>query len=122
MLTKKDIILETIEYYEDNPVGYDNDKGSCCYYSKDGNICAVGRCMVNPEEVEGNFFTTCINDISYEENIDSLLKKEYRGHDVGFWSDLQQFHDEIIRDYKNKILSEDLYILEQEKLIKKWQE
>ena len=84
-MTAIEIIDETIEYYLVNPRGL-NDNRKCVYISPSGNMCAVGRCLISPEDIL-NPAADSITDLEMK------LKPEYRGHDVSFWSSLQTLHD-----------------------------
>lgn len=99
--TKKEIILETVEYYSVDPAGrrgYDEKLNTCLYLTQDGKMCAVGRCCIEPStEWEGDVQTLAEDrGEEIEEgylSIDNLLKEEYRGYDIEFWQDLQALHD-----------------------------
>ena len=87
------------------------NSGSCEYLVKEnGNMCAVGRCALDAAKLQEDFGGDDVFGISgksaenenqgeYDENdetinhLDSLLKPEYRGHSLHFWSELQNFHD-----------------------------
>jgi hypothetical protein len=89
--TKIKIIQETANFYNLNNRA--DNKISCRYYL-DGKMCAVGRCLNNAENFDKyaeTGFTTSIEDV-YRGDID--FKKDYKGHSVYFWKDLQEFHDE----------------------------
>lgn len=106
MLTKLEILEETFKYYnEDVNRRAVKEEGGCEYLSKDGRMCAFGRCMINPgikEDPETGFTENCY--ISYiKKNVDSLLKEEYRGHENRFWSDIQSFHDSHLNWEKDGI-------------------
>jgi len=97
-MTKHEIIDETVEYYEINPIGRRSIKdpalsGGCFYYRENDGIiqmCAVGRCMVDPKKYapSGAYVSTLLEGEGEE-----ILKPEYRGHEAVFWRDLQQLHD-----------------------------
>ena len=90
-MTKREIILETVEYYKNNPRGYDGDS---CFYFKNGIMCAVGRCMNTPEKfVDNNDDSVSKLFSNNVEDLDLNLKEQYRGHDFSFWRSLQSFHD-----------------------------
>ena len=89
MKTKTEIIEETAAFYNLSNRGYDKESNSCRYLTGDGKMCAVGRCLINPEEQQFNeegahTLLSCSFD---------LLKKEYRIEDLDFWYNLQRFHD-----------------------------
>jgi hypothetical protein len=99
--TKQDylrLLNETVSYYttEKNELSYLNEE--CAYLGEGGSMCAVGRCLINPKGKDLKLDEVSENDTSvevlfkvYQEN--KILKKEYRGFSIGFWKDLQSFHD-----------------------------
>lgn len=100
-MTKKEIILETVEYYKTHNRGLTilNGGALCAYFGNRGDMCAVGRCLINPKKIQtldfnmGDNVTADINKVSEFINIEDELKPEYRGHSLKFWSELQHFHD-----------------------------
>ena len=99
MKTKLEIIKETAEFYNLSNRSFVPEKnnpndGNCVYLTSDGKMCAVGRCMINPSQylnkIEINVETL---DQSTKGGLDTLLKEEYRGNGIGFWTDLQRLHD-----------------------------
>ena len=90
--TKLEIIDETVEYYSNYKRGIASD-GSCSYLTKDGNMCAVGRCLINPTiSMGGTAGLFKVNSKVVE--LEDYLKPEYKGHKTIFWQDLQWFHDD----------------------------
>lgn len=99
--TARQIIEETVQYYSEDPTrrGLSNNN-DCMYKTLDGKMCAVGRCMLE-SELEKIVVSEKFNDWSVDEvfealgldDHDGLLKPEYRGQSLGFWSDLQILHD-----------------------------
>lgn len=97
MKTKLDIINETVEYYSTVSnrsvvLNGNTEVIECCYLSENNKKCAVGRCANDTgiavlHQNEGK----TVNSIT--DTLDSLLKEEYRGHDIYFWKDLQRLHD-----------------------------
>jgi hypothetical protein len=89
MKTKHQIIDETVAYYSEDTkrravVGY-----ACHYFQKEtGNMCAVGMCAIDPQELDGSCYFAALK-LSDEE----IFKPEYRGHSVEFWGELQALHD-----------------------------
>src|SRR5690606_24716056 len=80
---------ETIEYYsEDVNRRAKTDQGGCAYLTKDGNMCAVGRCFSEEGLKE---YGNCPS-FFHHEMID-LFKDEYKIYDQQFWSLLQGLHD-----------------------------
>ena len=91
---EKEILLETINFYNLSNRGYDREGDSCEYLSKSGHKCAVGRCM--------NEETLARKDISgapifffedYHGNIDHIFQDRYKGCRFIFWDYLQALHD-----------------------------
>lgn len=107
MLSKQQIIEETVEYYKNNPFGYDPNKykgfGGCIYYGPEGQMCAVGRCLIDASSISNQGVSAYELFNTFGENI---LQEKYRGHDLAFWQYLQNFHDDCaggyfkIEDYK----------------------
>lgn len=90
-MTKLEILDETVEYYKKNP------RSRQVYLDVDGSMCAVGRCVINPEDFQNRSNRAGLYGIvSLRTNglfSDKDLKEEYRGHDVEFWSAIQNLHD-----------------------------
>lgn len=111
-MTKEEIIKETIEWYSvpgrrSKESSFVTDAPACKYLSENGNMCAVGRVLI-PESLQKvkelqntadlhtmaeNFGDEIQVDHFYTYSIDKLLKEEYRGHEIEFWSSLQNLHD-----------------------------
>lgn len=119
-LTKLEIIEETYRFYNADtskraakPRQGSDSRTVCEYLNSDGNKCAFGRVMTD-EAIEqfGNHGgpvsdliderfddehedMICTNDLDSERQyyIDQIVKPQYQGHSVEFWSDLQTFHD-----------------------------
>jgi hypothetical protein len=94
---EKEILLETISFYNSENRGYDKLSGHCVYEGLDGNRCAVGRCMTDEGikfakkfPVDGASDVIVIN---YKVNINSLLQEKYQGASLNFWKRLQSLHD-----------------------------
>lgn len=106
-MTKLEILEETFNYYTEDPIGRRGvDKGNnCVNITLDGKMCAFGRCMINPDGYIGgsceiinynlNILKNKDNNILYKTEylLDTILKEEYRGHDVLFWQQIQNWHD-----------------------------
>jgi hypothetical protein len=101
--TKKEIILETAEFYGSDPsrraVVNQDGRAKCRYLTEDGRKCAVGRCLIegkkmlyfgNQEPMSAELIDIAVNEIA---NLQDILMPEYRGHDIYFWGCLQEFHD-----------------------------
>lgn len=101
--SKKEIIDETVEVYSKDPSqrGFVvNAMGLqvCKYLTDDGRMCAVGRCLIPnqlmiAEDQSPQTYLNSSMSIGKVVNLEEILKEEYRGHDIQFWKDLQQFHD-----------------------------
>lgn len=91
------LVNETVSYYtKEKKERAINNEGDCSYYTK-GNMCAVGRCLINPKDKDRilkgkiNSNTSVIRLLdTFSENI---FKKDYRGFSKGLWIYLQNFHD-----------------------------
>lgn len=94
MKTKIEIIQETVAYYSEDPSrrGTDRQGNFCAYLTEEGNMCAVGRCMISPStQMAGSIRTLSRDDAPVI--LEEELKPEYRGHVPSFWSNLQDLHD-----------------------------
>lgn len=88
------VLSETVQYYCEDPSrrGVTAD-GACLYYDGEtDNCCAVGRCLLDPTKAEGDLGAVeDLFDNDYEGQ--GILKEEYRGLPLKFWSQLQNWHD-----------------------------
>lgn len=102
--TKIEIINETIEFYSENPklkraivisesrsLNNNFDFGSINYQYKtsEGKACAVGRCLI-----ESAPFTELNKTGFVNLRVLNYLKSDYEGHNLKFWKDLQELHDD----------------------------
>jgi|TARA_R100001530_G_C4255259_1_gene138973 hypothetical protein len=94
----KQILKETIDYYAEDP---DNrrsiDKDGNCNYTWGDTHCAVGR-YLKPEYQkesweENNRSVFQLAQYSDDYDIDQFLVKDVQGLDLGFWRNMQDFHD-----------------------------
>lgn len=93
MRTYLDVVNETVEYYKNNPFGYDKGNESCCYFGPNGEMCAVGRCLNNPELLANKVIN---GDIVIEKGFGGGLKDEYLHlNNPDFWQSLQYYHDSL---------------------------
>jgi len=96
-MTKKEIIIETVNHYSPNPQQLRSKFGISCLYNGANNThCAVGRCMLTKYKKQGKnlgFNTNSVHYIKPINSIDDILLPKYRGHSVDFWGDLQKLHD-----------------------------
>lgn len=90
------LLAETIVYF-DSPEKFGNDvHGSCVYLNPEtGAMCAVGRCLTSPKEMIGCM--SAIEDVVDGDNdqdcLDAMMRPEYVGIPLEFWSRLQAVHD-----------------------------
>lgn len=94
---KKEFALTQIAPYFKDPstCGYDAAYQICCYVNKMGKMCVAGKCMINPQENEGQ---GSINSILTRKTQSEVFKPEFVGIlSQSEWSDLQQIHDSIAK-------------------------
>jgi hypothetical protein len=96
MKTKKQIINETVRYYSKHPRGLEVNAIGCSYLTKEGNMCAVGRCMTKKSlKIQKIIGVGDSDDLfTLVGEPDKILKKPYHGHPKYFWKELQDFHDD----------------------------
>lgn len=83
------LINETIEYYKNNDRAIRN--GDCLYYDNGtGNMCAVGRCLEDPEN-----YSDRVNNVKnlLQSEGDVMFQEKYRNYPSELWDELQDFHD-----------------------------
>ena len=98
-MTKTEIIEETANFYNLSNRGYDDSITQCIYKNGEDKKCAVGRCL-NSETTPHNIFkfrgdvedleSFCISQDIF---LEDLFLEQYKGHEIEFWTDLQNFHD-----------------------------
>lgn len=109
-MTKIEIIEETIKFYSEDPSrrAVDADR-KCKYLTYDGRKCAYGRCMTEEAVQDAAKVQASIKKLLhdrydayniYREPSDSYifdepLQEKYHGHNIGFWEDIQNLHDEM---------------------------
>lgn len=92
--TKKEIILETAKSYNSQNRSLPLGSVYSCLYKSGKNKCAVGRCLLSKSKLfKLEFNDTPVDNYSAIE-LDCELKKEYRGHSINFWRDVQFLHDQ----------------------------
>lgn len=102
MKTTIEIIDETIEFYNKNPRS--TSSLGCLYYNlKTKTKCAFSRCCTE----EG------IKVLKLHEfrglghfDIESIIKEEYKKHELMFWVNLQKLHD-IDKNWNDNELTEE---------------
>jgi hypothetical protein len=94
-----DIVNETVEYYSWDITRRAIYGDVCMYRTPEGKMCSVGRCLkpgfkvdMTKSQTLGQFLTNHNLD-STSEDLDTMLKREYRGHSISFWRALQTLHD-----------------------------
>lgn len=97
--TKEDyrkLLKETADFYsEDVSRRALNEMGRCRYLvPENGNMCAFGRCMIDPENVSEGESVTQFGLNPKGPSMDEVLKDEYKGYHLEFWRDLQRLHDD----------------------------
>ena len=94
----QEILKDTVDYYREDP---DNrrsiDKDGNCNYTWGDTHCAVGR-YLKPEHQkenwsENNSSVFQLAQFSDDYNIDQFLIEKAQGLDLGFWRNMQDFHD-----------------------------
>lgn len=90
-MTEIELLDETVEYYETHKRGISKN-GNCVYYN-DGNMCGVGRCLIDPKS-----FADVVGGVQYLERhknvaLDDILQDKYKGFGIMFWHHIQEFHD-----------------------------
>lgn len=96
-MTKVEIIQETADYYSQDTsrrgTFEHNSTLKCAYLTSDGKMCAVGRCLINPEALDPATSIGVVLDMVMRGELE--FKEQYKGHedDAVFWSRLQSFHD-----------------------------
>ncbi len=89
------VLSETVQYYCEDPSRRGiSAEGACLYYDPEtDNCCAVGRCLEDPISAEGDWGAVeDLFDADFEG--EAILKEEYRGLPIKFWSQLQNWHDD----------------------------
>lgn len=95
MKTKLQIIQETADYYSADPSKRAVNDGNCYYFSPDEQKCAIGRLSKIPKKLEdvSRAYYTIEELLPARFSDKQIFKKDYQGHEVKFWMDLQNFHD-----------------------------
>lgn len=91
---EKEILLETVSFFNLSNRGYDEEGDSCEYLSKSGLKCAVGRCMNEETLVRKDIKGLAVNSLGDDDdNIDHIFQDRYKGCSPVFWDYLQALHD-----------------------------
>lgn len=108
-MTKLEIIDELTRVYITNPIlrATTQDGSTCLYQTDDGRQCIVGRCLLPGTifmgDPSGDDFknapegcvTPRMGGVSNIKKFESKLQPSYRGHEISFWEDLQEWHDRV---------------------------
>jgi hypothetical protein len=110
VMSDYEILVETANFYNADPIGRRSvipneaapeENYRCEYNGANGKHCAFGRLVKTDAEsqaiieaqngsgvryISGNL-------ISKNKDLDSILLRQYQGHTVEFWEDIQQLHD-----------------------------
>lgn len=132
-LEEKALIAETVRYYADpsklgRPLDKKADGPSCQYITAEGNMCAVGRCLIDPQYVIDNIASTTLGTLVIHGLTGEHFKEEYRGFTFSLWKTLQVYHD--YREEKETLTEEKIlsdidqvyknYLLTSEDWVKKY--
>jgi hypothetical protein len=98
--SKNDILNEVYTHYKE-PGNRAIDPETGLGYYRDPSSekrCAVGLCLdyskVRSKRLdEFNKGNLDVYDIHKKYGLDEVLKQDYKGHDIEFWAQLQNFHD-----------------------------
>jgi hypothetical protein len=101
-MTKLEIIEELFDnHFVKNPKkrGMTIGGTSCVYYNPDTrNKCAVGMCLTTKalSRIGRATFSGGVTQLDkmFNNDLDSAMKPQYRGHENAFWMSLQQLHDD----------------------------
>lgn len=97
MKTQTDIVIETLQFYLEDPKNRLAYANGGCFYGRPGGEtrnCALGRCMTDAA-LERFWDSGHAADVLAKTcgSLDQFLKPEYHGHSTEFWDDLQRLHD-----------------------------
>lgn len=109
-MTAIEIIEDTVAYYSEdtNRRATNIVNGMCEYLTKDGRMCAVGRCLL-PSKNKGlnhGFLNLRTASEKRIEKKDNYFKAKYRGFPEDFWNDLQYLHDREFHWGRNELTEE----------------
>jgi len=107
----KALIAETVNYYANpsklgRPLDKTADGPGCQYITAEGNMCAVGRCLIDPQYVIDNISSTTLGSLVIRGLTGEHFKEEYRGFSYMLWVVLQRYHDN--RDEREPLTEEDI--------------
>lgn len=122
-MTRTEIINETANFYNLKNRGTKaGTRTACSYLTEEGLKCAFGRCMTDDALVTYGNYDRWVHELKLKVNddLDSILKPEYHGHNVNFWSEIQMFHDDP--DNWNYEGITEIGELQRKVLLEKWAE
>ena len=100
-----DLLDETVNYYKSDPSNRAISYSGACMYYMNGKMCAVGRCLIDPKNIEKisskekdsssiKTLLTSNKKIKKLNAKDKLFKPKYTDFNLHFWEDLQDLHDD----------------------------
>ena len=92
ILSAKEIIEETVNYYSEDVNRRANNLGGYSYKTEDGRMCGVGRCFSEDADFSYGDYIGKYEE-AYEVNLDDHLQEQYRGKSIEFWDFIQKLHD-----------------------------
>lgn len=102
--TKREI-LEDVEALVLKQGGRSVDERGFCQYIFGHRVC--GHSMAVKEELREDFNEMAAHEVIKHLGGDTCHKKEYQGHEKGFWTKVQIFHDDEYHwNEENKITEE----------------
>ena len=90
ILSAKEIIEETVNYYSEDVGRRANNLGGYFYRTEDGRMCGVGRCMNEYADFD---FGDFVGNYDETYNLENHLQDQYKGHEIEFWKFIQNLHD-----------------------------
>lgn len=94
-MTKIEIIEDIVNHYSKDYFNLRATNGlgvleSCVYLANNGNMCAVGRYLKEPEKFKT---VTLPADLLIKKYSNNILKDNVKDHNPLFWYDMQKLHD-----------------------------
>lgn len=91
-----ELLVETARAYTLSTRASEESEGgtTCRYFDPEtARMCAVGRCMIDPQKFVSHWDRIVVLVDRLKLSLDELLRPEYRGHSMVFWSGVQDLHD-----------------------------
>ena len=115
MAMTQEFILDTLLPYKENPklCGYDYKNEECCYLTKDGKKCAVGKHMKEgPWQNYSNSFEELIESYTPEEFLtDEAFEQNIPTY---VWQAMQEYHDFLATDSIKDTINDKVNFIEKE--------